>query len=156
MTHPTQPPNEPPPPLPAGWYDDPFTDELQRYWDGTSWTKQTRPREPQDPITFGSAGISTLTKAIAPPVAESQPVIIRDYLLWSIITLIFCFWPLAIPAVYFSVRCMNARNKGDIQEALRYSDRARLFVLLSVVGGLVVLGWIVVSIISGGSGGLGL
>lgn len=153
---PPPPPSEAPPPMPAGWYDDPFTDDLQRYWDGASWTKQTRPRQPEEPSIFGSGSISTMARPIAPPVAADQPVMIRDYLLWSIITLIFCFWPLAIPAVYFSVRCMNARNRGDTQEAMRYSDRARLFVLLSVVGGLVVLGWIVVSIISGGSSGLGL
>ena len=30
--------------MPAGWYDDPFTDHLQRYWTGDSWTKETRPR----------------------------------------------------------------------------------------------------------------
>ncbi len=101
-------------------------------------------------------GGTTLTAAMAPPITEEQPVVIRDYLLWSVITLIFCFWPLAIPAVYFSVKCMNARNRGDITDAIRFSDRARLFIMLSVVGGLVVLGWIVVTILSSGSSSLGL
>lgn len=142
--------------MPAGWYDDPFTDDQQRYWDGQSWTKETRPQEFMDFPMSGSMGGTTLTAAIAPPIAEQQPVVIRDYLLWSVLTLIFCFWPLAIPAVYFSVKCMNARNRGDITEAIRFSARARLFILLSVIGGFVLLGWVVATVLSDGSSSLGL
>lgn len=156
MSQPTPPPQNPPPPMPAGWYDDPFTDDQQRYWDGQSWTKETRPQEFMDFPMSGSMGGTTLTAAIAPPIAEQQPVVIRDYLLWSVLTLIFCFWPLAIPAVYFSVKCMNARNRGDITEAIRFSARARLFILLSVIGGFVLLGWVVVTVLSDGSSSLGL
>jgi len=29
--------------LPAGWYPDPATRGLQRYWDGTQWTNNTAP-----------------------------------------------------------------------------------------------------------------
>jgi hypothetical protein len=32
---------------PAGWYDDPFMDGQQRYWDGRRWTEGTRPAEGQ-------------------------------------------------------------------------------------------------------------
>jgi hypothetical protein len=32
---------QPPPSVPAGWYPDPNNAQLQRYWDGTSWTNST-------------------------------------------------------------------------------------------------------------------
>lgn len=38
---PTAPP--PPPSIPAGWYPDPESAQLQRYWDGTRWTEHTAP-----------------------------------------------------------------------------------------------------------------
>jgi hypothetical protein len=37
-------PPPPPTPVPAGWYPDPTTGQLQRYWDGTRWTEHTAPR----------------------------------------------------------------------------------------------------------------
>lgn len=153
--------------MPEGWYDDPFTDELQRYWTGTSWTKQTRPRQlPPDPLppaeawgnaptTSSSRGLGAPTiQAPAPP--DSTPVIIRDYLVLSILSLIFCFWPLAIPAVYFAVRTNSAKRAGDLDAAMRYSDRARLFLMLSVVAGLLVGAYLAWVVLSEGSGALGL
>lgn len=38
----------PPPAVPAGWYPDPNNAQLQRYWDGGSWTDHTAPL-PQQP-----------------------------------------------------------------------------------------------------------
>ena len=31
----------PPPPIPAGWYDDPTAPGRQRWWNGSAWTEQT-------------------------------------------------------------------------------------------------------------------
>jgi hypothetical protein len=146
------PENTPAEQMPEGWYDDPFTDHLQRYWTGATWTKQTRPRvppqSPPDPFVFGSGGPpsdgSLIIKAPAPP--EGAPIIVRDYLVLSILSLVFCFWPLAIPAVYFAIRTYSAKKSGDIEAALRYSDRARLFLILSVIAGILVgayLAWTV-------------
>jgi hypothetical protein len=30
--------------VPSGWYQDPNGFDCDRFWDGTSWTEQTRPR----------------------------------------------------------------------------------------------------------------
>ncbi|MFF1817071.1 RDD family protein [Kribbella sp. NPDC058245] len=35
--------------FPAGWYDDPQNPTQQRYWDGSVWTDQRRPREQPSP-----------------------------------------------------------------------------------------------------------
>lgn len=42
--HPVSSPPPPPPSVPAGWYPDPNNGQLQRYWDGTTWTEHTAPR----------------------------------------------------------------------------------------------------------------
>lgn len=133
--------------MPEGWYDDPFTDEFQRYWTGTSWTKQTRPR----PERMGTAG-----GAPAPAPGSGQPVALRDYLVWSILTLIFCFWPLAIPAVVFAVRANSAKRAGAWDDAVKYTERARLFLMLSVVAGVVIGGYLAITVILEGPGALGL
>ncbi len=149
-------------PMPEGWYDDPFTDHLQRYWTGASWTKQTRPREqpatPPDPFLPSSSSPpqtgDTIIEAPAPP--EGSPIVVRDYLVLSILSLVFCFWPLAIPAVYFAVRTYSAKKAGDVETAIRYSDRARLFLILSVIAGVLVAGYLAWTVLGQGSGSLGL
>lgn len=153
--------------MPQGWYDDPFTDELQRYWTGTSWTKETRPRTPPpshvaptdsfpSPPTSPPGGRFGAPTIQAPAPVDSSPPVVRDYLIPSILSLIFCFWPLAIPAVYFAVRTNSAKRSGDIETALRYSDKARLFLMISVVAGLLVAAYLIWVFLSEGSGALDL
>jgi hypothetical protein len=36
---------------PAGWYADPVTAGIVRYWDGTAWTEHTAPHAPIPPAT---------------------------------------------------------------------------------------------------------
>ena len=121
--------------MPAGWYDDPFTDHLQRYWAGDTWTKETRPKPgavPEPPPAY-----------LAPPQA---PVVgptgapIRDWLIPSILTIIFCAWPLGIPALIFAVKANGSKKRGDMAAAADQAGKARLFVILSAVIGIVV--WI--------------
>lgn len=121
--------------MPAGWYDDPFTDHLQRYWTGDSWTRETRPRpgavvEPPPPYP-----------AAAPPATPaSADAPVRDWLIPSILAIIFCAWPLAIPGLVFAVKANSAKKRGDMVVAAQQAKRARLWVILSVVLGIVV--WI--------------
>lgn len=126
-----------PPPMPAGWYDDPFTDHLQRYWTGETWTKETRPLPGAvgaiEPI--GGVGVPS------PSGAPAEPPI-RDYLIPSILVLIFCFWPLAIPAIYFAVKANAAKRAGDLTTARERSERARLFIMLAIIAGVLVIGYL--------------
>jgi len=45
---------------PANWYPDPHNPLTQRWWDGSSWTDQTRPALPAVPSP-GNAATSTLS-----------------------------------------------------------------------------------------------
>ena len=122
-----------PAPLPAGWYDDPFTDHLQRYWTGDSWTKEPRPRpgvvEPA-PAAYPAA--------TPPAPAASAEAPVRDWLIPSILAIIFCAWPLAIPGLIFAIRANGAKKRGDMAAAAQQAKKARLWVILSVVLGVVV------------------
>ena len=133
----------------AGWYDDPFTDHLQRYWTGASWTKETRVKA--DPVATANAASASAFPPPPPAVAngpagEAAPV--RDYLLPSILAVIFCAWPLAAFAVYFSVKSNSARKRGDMPAALRASERARLFILLSIIATILIAGYLIWSVLT--------
>lgn len=126
--------------MPAGWYDDPFTDHLQRYWTGDSWTKETRPR----PDLMPPVEAPPPAPAYGTAPAGSPRVI--NWIVPSILALIFCAWPLAIPALIFAIKANSSLKQGNVEAALQQSARARLFVLLSVGLGLIVwvyLGFII-------------
>jgi hypothetical protein len=120
-----------PAPMPAGWYDDPFTDHLQRYWTGDSWTKETRPRP-------GATMEPPPALPVQPVGPDGAPI--RDWLIPSILAIIFCAWPLAIPGLIFAIRANGSKKRGDMAAAAQQATRARLFVILSVALGVVV--WI--------------
>lgn len=116
--------------MPAGWYDDPFTDHLQRYWTGDSWTKETRPRP-------GAIETPPAYPAAPAPMATDAPKVF-DWLIPSILSIIFCAWPLGIPALIFAIKANGSKKRGDMTAAAQQAKTARLFVILSVVLGIVV------------------
>jgi hydrogenase maturation factor len=65
---------------------------------------------------------------------------VRDWLIPSILAIIFCAWPLAIPGLIFAIKANSAKKQGDMALAAQQAKRARLWVLLSVALGVVV--WI--------------
>jgi len=122
--------------MPAGWYDDPFTDHLQRYWTGDSWTKETRPRpgaEAEPPPAYPA------TTPASAPALDPTGAPIRDWLIPSILAIIFCAWPLGIPALIFAIKANSSKKRGNLAAAAQQAKTARLFVILSVVLGIVVL-----------------
>jgi hypothetical protein len=123
-----------PAPLPAGWYDDPFTDHLQRYWTGDTWTRETRPRPGvvEPPPAYPPAAPTS------PTVAPSGQTPVFDWLIPSILSIIFCAWPLGIPALVFAIKANGSKKRGDMATAVQQARKARLFVILSVVLGIVV------------------
>lgn len=129
--------------MPAGWYEDPFTDDLMRYWNGTTWTKDTRPRidlnAPPAPNPSAPSHSAPTPTGSPLPVTGARGTGIPDYLIPSILAIIFCFWPLAIPAVYFAVKANRAGREGRLGEARQLADRARLFLGLSVVIGIALV-----------------
>lgn len=54
----------------AGWYADPVTPTIARYWDGASWTEHTAPL--QSPQPEAQANVHTAVAEAAPSVADDQ------------------------------------------------------------------------------------
>ena len=124
--------------MPAGWYDDPFTDHLQRYWTGDSWTKETRPK-----VVVTTDPPPAYPASPGAPAGAGEAARIPNYVVPSIIALLCCAWPLAIPALVFAIKANSAKNSGDIPTARTNAARARLWIILSAAVGIVV--WIYLS-----------
>ena len=64
----------------------------------------------------------------------------RNYLALSILATIFCCLPFGIPAIVFSAKVDNLWNAGQYQAAEEASRKAKTWMLVSVIVGLV---WII-------------
>lgn len=58
-------------------------------------------------------------------------------LVWSILALLCCCMPAAIVALIYSSQVSNKYHSGDLEGAKKASDRAALWVIISVVTGVV-------------------
>ena len=79
-----------------------------------------------------------------PQVEEVKPQPVgmkpKNYLALSILATIFCCLPFGIPAIVFSAKVDNLWNAGQYQAAEDASRKARTWMLVSVIVGLV---WII-------------
>lgn len=133
---------------PAGWYDDPFLDDTLRYWNGETWTKDTLPKPPVAPPPVDSAwraveSTSAPGMGAAPQAAASGAPRIVDYLIPSILALLFCAWPLAIPAIIFSAKARGSVKRSDLAAATQQARNARLWIILSGVFGIVIWAYMI-------------
>ena len=67
------------------------------------------------------------------------PPHVPDYLVWSILTTLFCCQPLGIAGIIFSAMANSAKQQGDFQTAMAYAKNAKLCPLIGVVGILVLI-----------------
>ncbi len=62
-----------------------------------------------------------------------------NHLAWSICNLIFCCLPLGIVALVFSVQSQSAAQRGDMSEAERTANIARICNMISTIVGAVAI-----------------
>ncbi|AZA12840.1 CD225/dispanin family protein [Corynebacterium choanae] len=67
-----------------------------------------------------------------PPVPKPE-----NYLVWAILTTLFCCLPLGIVSIVYSTRVDSAWNVGNYQEAMDNSQKAKQFAIYSAIGVLV-------------------
>ena len=78
---------------------------------------------------------------IPPPI---PPVIVQDlnsvpnYMAWSILNILCCFWILGCVACFFSIQTDDSKKNGDIQGALNNSRTARIINIVSTILGLIL------------------
>ena len=76
---------------------------------------------------------ATQNQSIEAP--QSRP---KNYLVWSILVTILCFWPLGIPAIIYSIKVDKQWNEGDRAGAYDASKNARKFCVASMVMGIII------------------
>ena len=83
----------------------------------------TPPPPPPPPQPFGGYGM----QAAPPP----------NYLVWAILSTIFCFLPLGIVSIVFSAQVNSKWAIGDVAGAQRASELAKKLTIWTVVVGVI-------------------
>ncbi|XP_070537649.1 proline-rich transmembrane protein 1-like [Ptychodera flava] len=68
----------------------------------------------------------------------------NDYLVWSILACIFCFWPLGVAAIIKSLDVRRSVSMGDRERAERSSKYAKYLIVASVILGVILLTTLIV------------
>ena len=61
----------------------------------------------------------------------------KDYLIWSILSILFCFWPLGVYAIILSNDVKSLWNSGRYQEAKDKSNSAKKMNIICLIIGCV-------------------
>jgi hypothetical protein len=102
--------------------------------------------------TVASPVVSSPATTVAPGSGYRQPNqpipvgTVPTYLWQSICCVIFCCWPFAIPGIVFAVKVNPALAVGNLAEAQRNSDQAKMWCWISFGIGLL---FIIVAFIAG-------
>ncbi len=63
-----------------------------------------------------------------------------NYLVWAILTIVCCCWPLGIVAVVYASKVNGLYDQGNYEEAKKASDNAKTWTIVSAVLGVVATG----------------
>lgn len=74
-----------------------------------------------------------------PPIFDGIPPP-RDYMMWSIVTCIFCFMPTGLVAVYHAVKATEHFEAGAIVEGEKAQLKSKKFIFISAaIGGAILV-----------------
>lgn len=85
--------------------------------------------------TFSTVSMQPNETVIVSPPPERPP----SHLCLSIVTCLFCFWPLGLAALCFSCLVDSSYDAGDYQRALSRSNTAKLLNIVSIICGMVLI-----------------
>jgi Interferon-induced transmembrane protein len=63
----------------------------------------------------------------------------NNYLVLSILSTIFCCWPLGIPAIVYASKVNTKFEEGDYEGAQEASKKAKTWIIWSVLAAFVIL-----------------
>lgn len=92
-----------------------------------SWDKP--PSNPYSPPGMGPG--------MGGPQAPIPGGTVKNYLVESILCLLCCFWPCAIPAIISASQVNTKLSQGDYQGAVEASENAKKWCLISMCVGLI-------------------
>lgn len=76
--------------------------------------------------------------AYGAPVGQPAGTPPPNYLVWSILSTIFCCLPFGIASIVFAAQVNGKWAAGDVNGALESSKKAKLFAIIAAVAGIVV------------------
>ena len=85
-------------------------------------------------MRWPAAGRCEVADIFAFPDAPPPP----NYLVWAILSAVFCFLPLGIPAIVFSTQVNSKWAMGDVAGAQVASEKAKKFAMWAAIAGVVV------------------
>lgn len=118
-------PSEPPPPPPPQWTGG----QLGQY--GAPAPGQGY-GQPGDQPSYGQSPYGQ--SPYGQPAGQPPP----NYLVWGILSTLFCCLPLGVASIIFSSQVSSKYAMGDIAGAQASSDKARKFAIWSAVAGVVL------------------
>ena len=74
-----------------------------------------------------------------PNYAQGQPMKPDNYLVWAILSTIFCCLPLGIVSIVYAAKVDNLYNAGDFAGALDASSKAKNYALWSAVSIVIIV-----------------
>lgn len=70
-----------------------------------------------------------------------------NYLVWAILSTLFCCLPLGIASIVFAAQVDGKYNSGDYAGAAEASDKAKKFAKWAAIAGVVVVGLYILFIV---------
>jgi hypothetical protein len=140
-------PNRPPPPPPSG--DQP----AQPQWgtnppEGQPGGQPAQPGQPGQPYGSPQYGAPQYGQPYGQPAGSPPP----NYLVWAILSTIFCCLPLGIASIVFAAQVNGKYAAGDVAGAQESSRKAKQFAIWSAVVGVVVGALYAVAVVAAGVG----
>ena len=73
----------------------------------------------------------------------------QNYLIFCILSILFCCWPLAVVALIYSTKVNSNYDVGNYAESLEYSKKTRTWLITSAICGVVLMIFYVILLLSG-------
>src|SRR6476469_5852399 len=111
---------------------------------------------PPPPPSYGSApppsygSVQPPSYGSAPPPAGGyvqQGAPPPNYLVWAILTTLFCCLPLGIVSIVFAAQVNSKFAAGDVAGAQESSNKAKQFAMWSAIAGVVIIGLYVLLVV---------
>lgn len=71
------------------------------------------------------------SKSVQP--TEAKPRVPENYLIWAILSTLFCCWPVGIVSIVYALRVDSRFNQGDYEASLEASVKAKKWAWISAI-----------------------
>lgn len=100
--------------------------------------QQTPPPAPEPPQYNNFNNPGQPAPQMNPLQTPQQPEPMPDtYMVWSVISLVCCCFPASVVAIIYSAQVSSKYYAGDSEGAKRCSDRAQIWIIVSIVLGII-------------------